>query len=61
MDRDFTALEKDLDEKLSLFGFNKSAEDKADLLRLMERQKHRQVGFGMSEIREQSRTTNDPW
>ncbi|KAK4945125.1 mitochondrial 37S ribosomal protein rsm10 [Elasticomyces elasticus] len=61
MDRDFSSLEKDLDDKLRLFGFNKSAKDKTDLLRLMERQKHRQVGVGMSEIREQSRTTDDPW
>ncbi|KAJ4516611.1 mitochondrial 37S ribosomal protein rsm10 [Exophiala dermatitidis] len=48
MDRDFAALEKHLDEKLRLFGFNKSSADKNDLLRLMAKQGHRQVGVGNS-------------
>ncbi|KIW47561.1 ribosomal protein S10, variant [Exophiala oligosperma] len=61
MDKEFKSLEKDLDDKLRLFGFNKSAAHKTDLLNLMERQKHRQVGVPMSEIREQSRTTQDPF
>ncbi len=61
MDRDFQALEKELDDKLRMFGFNKSAGQKRDLLGLMERQGHRQVGFGMSELREKSQTGGDPW
>ncbi|EXJ86475.1 hypothetical protein A1O3_03426 [Capronia epimyces CBS 606.96] len=61
MDRDFSALEKELDDKLRLFGFNKSSADKNDLLRIMAKQGHRQVGVGMSEVREGSRTTNDPY
>jgi hypothetical protein len=61
MDREFKSLEKELDDKLSLFGFNKTAADKTDLVRVMEKQKHRQVGVGMSELREKSRTTEDPF
>ncbi|KAH0846927.1 hypothetical protein AYO21_02377 [Fonsecaea monophora] len=61
MDHDFTSLEKELDSKLRLFGFNKTAGKKNDLLDLLERQGHRREGIGMSEVREKSRTTEDPW
>ncbi|OAL19890.1 hypothetical protein AYO22_09417 [Fonsecaea multimorphosa] len=61
MDHDFTSLEKELDSKLRLFGFNKTAGKKNDLLGLLERQGHRREGVGMSEVREKSRTTEDPW
>lgn len=63
MERDFHSLEKELDDKLQLFGFSKSAPpQKKDLLGLMERQGHRRVGVGMSEVREGSRASrHDPW
>ncbi|KAK5374870.1 mitochondrial 37S ribosomal protein rsm10 [Exophiala xenobiotica] len=61
MDKDFKSLEQDLDDKLHLFGFNKSVAEKSNLLNIMDRQKHRHVGMGMSEIREKSRTTDDPF
>ncbi|EXJ80268.1 hypothetical protein A1O1_08410 [Capronia coronata CBS 617.96] len=61
MDRDFAALEKQLDDKLRLFGFNKSSAEKNDLLQIMDKQGHRQVGVGMSELREKSRVTSDPF
>lgn len=61
MDREFKSLEAELDDKLRLFGFNKAAAGKTDLLRLMDKQNHRQVGVGASEVREKSRTTGDPF
>ncbi len=61
MDKDFKSLEQDLDDKLRLFGFNQSAAEKNNLLNIMDRQKHRHVGMGMSEVREKSRTTDDPF
>ncbi|KIW98477.1 ribosomal protein S10 [Cladophialophora bantiana CBS 173.52] len=61
MDHDFASLEKELDNKLRLFGFNKTAGKKNDLLSLLERQGPRREGVGMSELREKSRTTEDPW
>ncbi|OAP56712.1 ribosomal protein S10 [Fonsecaea erecta] len=61
MDHDFTSLEKELDSKLRLFGFNKTAGKNNDLLDLLEKQGHRREGVGMSEVREKSRTTEDPW
>lgn len=64
MDRDFHSLEKELDDKLRLFGFSKHAmaARKTDyLLDLVQRQGHRHVGSVMSEVREKGRTTEDPW
>ncbi|KIW71539.1 ribosomal protein S10 [Phialophora macrospora] len=62
MDADFSNLEKELDDKLRLFGFNKHVGAKRDLLGLMERQHHRREGVGMSEVREKAREKdpNDP-
>ncbi|EXJ63051.1 hypothetical protein A1O7_03496 [Cladophialophora yegresii CBS 114405] len=62
MDADFANLEKELDDKLRLFGFNKHVAAKRDLLGLMERQHHRREGVGMSEVREKAREKhpNDP-
>jgi hypothetical protein len=62
MDTDFSNLEKELDDKLRLFGFNKHVAAKRDLLGLMERQHHRREGVGMSEVREKAREKdpNDP-
>ncbi len=62
MDTDFSNLEKELDDKLRLFGFNKHVAEKRDLLGLMERQNHRREGVGMSEVREKARVKDsDPW
>ena len=55
MDKQFSQLEEDLDAKLRLVGFNKAASRNANLLRMMERQGHRQVGVGMSELRDKAR------
>ncbi|ETI23090.1 ribosomal protein S10 [Cladophialophora carrionii CBS 160.54] len=62
MDADFSNLEKELDDKLRLFGFNKHVAAKRNLLGLMERQHHRREGVGMSEVREKAREKdpNDP-
>ena len=55
MDRDFANLEKELDDKLRLFGFNKQVAEKRDLLGLMDQQNQRREGIGMSEVRERAR------
>ena len=59
MDRQFKELEKDLDEKLRLFGFNKAASRNANLLRMMNKQRHKQVGVGATELRERSRVNGE--
>lgn len=62
MDADFSNLEKDLDDKLRLFGFSKHVAGKRDLLGLLERQNHRREGMGMSEVRKEARVKDsDPW
>jgi hypothetical protein len=65
MDADYRNLEKELDDKLKLFGYAKGVADKRDLLSIMERQNHRREGMGMSEVRTRSRPEGkhsvDPW
>jgi hypothetical protein len=55
MDKQFSELEKDLDERLRLFGFNKAAAGNSDLVRMMRNQGLRGPGVGGSEVREKSK------
>ena len=62
MDADYSNLEKDLNDKLQLFGFSKQFAEKRDLLGLLERQNGRREGLGMSQVRRQARVKDsDPW
>jgi hypothetical protein len=55
MDKQFENLEKELDEKLRLFGFNKAAAGNRDLVRMMHKQGVRGPGVGVTDVRDGTR------
>ena len=55
MDKQFNELEKELDEKLRLYGFNQAAAGNRDLLRMMLKQGVRGPGVGATDVRDKSR------
>lgn len=55
MDKQFENLEKELDEKLRLFGFTKAAAGNRDLVRMMQKQGVRGPGVGLTDVRDGTR------
>lgn len=55
MDKQFDDLEKELDEKLRLYGFSQAAAGNRDLLRMMMKQGVRGPGVGATDVRDKSR------
>lgn len=56
MDKQFASLEKDLDDKLRLFGFSQAAAGNRDLLRMMLKQGIRGPGVGATDVRDKSKS-----
>lgn len=60
MDKQFANLEKELDEKLRLFGFNKAAAGNRSLLQMMHKQGVRGPGVGVTDVRDGTRDPSEP-
>jgi len=58
MDKQFHEMEKELDEKLKYFGFNKAVAGRKSLEKMIQKQGARQVGVPMTEVREASQTAD---
>jgi hypothetical protein len=59
MDKQFAGLEKELDEKLRLFGFNKAAAGNRNLVQMMHKQGVRGPGVGVTDVRDGTRDPSE--